>query len=549
VFTADQFRGLEDRVIPAAIIPMYTPEEAIEELEFASKQLGYKVMMSGSHAAPGRRARRGEPGGAKVVDWYDLVGIDSDHDYDPVWAKCLELQIAPSFHNGARSILLRNSPSNFCYNHIGHFASAGDAVAKAIFFGGVTRRFPKLNFGFLEGGVGWACSLYADLIGHWEKRNRKALEITNPDDLDRQALLALRRSTGRSRWSEAVATRRRLEDDSNCDGTGGLEDLDDYSRCKIARRRTSRICSCRASTSAARRRPGQRVGLQQQGQPDGARLNAIFSSDIGHFDVPDMTEVVPEAYELVEHELLDDDDFRDFMFANAVRFWGEVNPTSSRAPSSRKRRLRRSRSRRVLQSAGSGFTVAARGASRTALLVLLLVTATACSPSIYGWTVRTSSHTARRIVQSTDAGARARRDLRGARAGWPARQRARPLVLSGGYPENHNAGVQGGLAAGHRDPDQHARPGGRVRPNAHGLRADQPPRGERPQEARRRRRGALRLSAATGVVHADDDRALEVCRLPHRADALEHPPALAPAVGHAHRRAGLGFHRRSHCVE
>ena len=36
VFAADQFRGLEDRVIPAAIIPMYTPEEAIEELEFAA---------------------------------------------------------------------------------------------------------------------------------------------------------------------------------------------------------------------------------------------------------------------------------------------------------------------------------------------------------------------------------------------------------------------------------------------------------------------------------------------------------------------------------
>jgi hypothetical protein len=58
----------------------------------------------------------------------------------------------------------------------------------------------------------------------------------------------------------------------------------------------------------------------------GARLNAIFSSDIGHFDVPDMTAVVPEAYELVEHGLITEDDFRDFMFANAVRFWGEVNP-------------------------------------------------------------------------------------------------------------------------------------------------------------------------------------------------------------------------------
>jgi hypothetical protein len=58
----------------------------------------------------------------------------------------------------------------------------------------------------------------------------------------------------------------------------------------------------------------------------GARLNAIFSSDIGHFDVPDMAAVVPEAYELVEDGLIDDTDFRDFMFANPVRFWGEVNP-------------------------------------------------------------------------------------------------------------------------------------------------------------------------------------------------------------------------------
>jgi hypothetical protein len=57
-----------------------------------------------------------------------------------------------------------------------------------------------------------------------------------------------------------------------------------------------------------------------------ARLNAFFSSDIGHFDVPDMTEVVPEAYELVEHGLLDENDFRDFVFENAVRLWGQLNP-------------------------------------------------------------------------------------------------------------------------------------------------------------------------------------------------------------------------------
>jgi hypothetical protein len=66
--------------------------------------------------------------------------------------------------------------------------------------------------------------------------------------------------------------------------------------------------------------------FDRRANPLGARLNAIFSSDIGHFDVPDMAAVVPEAHELVEHGLIDEGDFRDFTFANAVRFWGEVNP-------------------------------------------------------------------------------------------------------------------------------------------------------------------------------------------------------------------------------
>ncbi len=328
VFAADQFRGLQDRVIPAAIIPMYTPEEAIEELEFASRQLGYKVMMVG-----GLMRRRvpvvaeEQPDAARFAEWYDVIGIDSDYDYDPVWAKCRELRVAPSFHNGARSILLRNSPSNFCFNHIGHFASAGHAVAKALFFGGVTRRFPDLNFAFLEGGVGWACMLYADLIGHWEKRNRQAIEATNPNKLDLAALLGYAQKYGRDAVVEAVRRGEGLEGDSNSKLTGGLEDLDDYFRCKVTRKDDLRdlfvprfYFGCEADD------PVNAWAFNRRANPMGARLNALFSSDIGHFDVPDMTDVVPEAYELVEHELLTADDFRDFMFTNAVRFWGEVNP-------------------------------------------------------------------------------------------------------------------------------------------------------------------------------------------------------------------------------
>ena len=38
----------------------------------------------------------------------------------------------------------------------------------------------------------------------------------------------------------------------------------------------------------------------------GLKLNAILGSDIGHWDVPDMTKVVPEAYEMVEDGFIDE---------------------------------------------------------------------------------------------------------------------------------------------------------------------------------------------------------------------------------------------------
>jgi predicted TIM-barrel fold metal-dependent hydrolase len=328
VFTMDQFRPLADRIVPAAIIPMYTPDEAIEELEFAVRQLGYRVVMIGGLMRRRVAALEAEaPEASKHVEWYDVIGLDSPHDYDPVWAKCRELRVAPSFHNGARSILLRNSPSNFCYNHIGHFASAGHAVAKAIFLGGVTRRFPDLNFAFLEGGVGWACMLYADLVGHWEKRNRQAIEHTNPSRLDRARLLDFARKYAGDAVAEAVGRGEGLDGDSHSRLTGGLEDLDDYFRCKIQTKTDIKdLFVSRFYFGCEADDPVNAWAFHRGANPMGARLNAIFSSDIGHFDVPDMAEVVPEAYELVEHGLISEGDFRDFTFANAVRFWGEVSP-------------------------------------------------------------------------------------------------------------------------------------------------------------------------------------------------------------------------------
>ena len=48
-------------------------------------------------------------------------------------------------------------------------------------------------------------------------------------------------------------------------------------------------------------------------------MRPILGSDISHWDVPDMTEPVAEAYELVERGVITDGDFRDLTFVNPVR--------------------------------------------------------------------------------------------------------------------------------------------------------------------------------------------------------------------------------------
>ena len=57
-----------------------------------------------------------------------------------------------------------------------------------------------------------------------------------------------------------------------------------------------------------------------------AKLYALYGSDVGHWDVPDMGDAAHEAYELVEQGLLSETDFRAMVFTNAVKFWTSTNP-------------------------------------------------------------------------------------------------------------------------------------------------------------------------------------------------------------------------------
>jgi len=307
---------------------MYTPEEAIAELEFCTRELGAKVGMFGG-GIPRRipMARDLDLPFGRFAVTYENLGIDSEHDYDQVWQKCRELGIAPTFHAGGRGFGLRNSPSNFTFNHIGHFAAAGHSIAKGLFLGGVTRRFPDLNFAFLEGGVGWGCQLFADLIEHWERRGAKGIAYMDPKKLDRKMLRSLVDKYGYEEIAAELDKRDGWPSKEEDEATGGVPVLDDFAACKITRKEDWVDLYARPYYFGCEADDRMNVTAFGRANPFGARINAIFSSDIGHFDVPDMLSPVPEAHELVEDELITPDDFRDFTFTNAVRLWGQQNPS------------------------------------------------------------------------------------------------------------------------------------------------------------------------------------------------------------------------------
>jgi predicted TIM-barrel fold metal-dependent hydrolase len=324
---ADMFGPYADRMTPSALIPMHSPAEAIAELEFAVGELGMKsITISSEWRGPIPEVAEAAPGVAGHTRKVYSFTIDSPYDYDPFWQRCVDLTVAVTGHGGAQATQRRESHTNFVYNRLGSFSVGAEHLARSLFLGGVTRRFPTLNFGMLEGGVGWACALYNDLCEFWEKRNVAYLKkYMNPADIDMELMVA-----AFEQYGNAYLTPERVRENPDNLFSWTWEDdrdIDDFRLCGIEKEEDVRdlfvpnfYFGCEADDRM------NAVAFNTKLNHFDVKLKAIYSSDIGHWDVPNIRYVVPEAWALVEDGLITEDDFRSFVFRNAAEMHTQMNP-------------------------------------------------------------------------------------------------------------------------------------------------------------------------------------------------------------------------------
>ena len=168
--------------------------------------------------------------------------------------------------------------------------------------------------------------LYADLIARWKKRNPEAIENYNPANLNMEMVMDLCQRYG-GRVTEGKLDRLSSPSGATINTKASPTNVNDFSRSGVEKEEDIRdlfvprfYFGCEADD------PMNVTAFNTKANPYNATIRAVFSSDIGHWDVPDMTEVTEEAYELVEHGVFTEENFRDFVFTNPTTLWTGMNP-------------------------------------------------------------------------------------------------------------------------------------------------------------------------------------------------------------------------------
>jgi len=163
-----------------------------------------------------------------------------------------------------------------------------------LLFGGVPVRFPRLRFGFMEGGVAWAVSLRGDVVSHWEKRAGLAIDRYDPSRIDRRLVADLVQEYG----PDAIRARAdRIDEVLSPLGlpVADHDVIDEFAESALdgpdAIHRVFRdqfFAGCEADDPLIFLAFDDRLAA-------GMHVGVLLGSDLGHWDAPDATQFLAEA--------------------------------------------------------------------------------------------------------------------------------------------------------------------------------------------------------------------------------------------------------------
>jgi predicted TIM-barrel fold metal-dependent hydrolase len=167
---ADYCSAYPDRLFGVAMLPMRSPDLALEEMKFVRRELGMRAAVV-----------RPNPYNGKMI---------SHRDYDPFWAAVQDLDLAIAFHeggSGGEGAIATVGIDRFAGKGAQHIVSHTMEmmlVAVSMLWDGVCERFPKIRVGFMESGGGWAAPWLDRMDRHFDQSLYRDASVTvRPSEL------------------------------------------------------------------------------------------------------------------------------------------------------------------------------------------------------------------------------------------------------------------------------------------------------------------------------------------------------------------------------
>jgi predicted TIM-barrel fold metal-dependent hydrolase len=165
---ADYCKPYSDRLFGVAMVPMQSVEHAIQEMNFARRDLGFRACF----------LRPNPYHGNKMIN---------DPMYESFWAAAEDLDIAIGFHEGGSSGMPTVGIDRFegrAARHIVSHTMEMMLACLAVIWGGVCEKHPKIRIGFLESGGGWIAPWLDRMDRHFDDQgfNDSGLK-TRPSEL------------------------------------------------------------------------------------------------------------------------------------------------------------------------------------------------------------------------------------------------------------------------------------------------------------------------------------------------------------------------------